>query len=462
MKSIMKKPDFRWSIISNWIEFKQFSGQLNEISTNEIEEQKGESILIERKINEVENYWIQTKEETEGMTLSKVTEAIVKATWGDNYSFVQEENIQNKLNSLELSSFHIENEHQNKREIDEATIHTLMNRPKGSHLTYRQKLLIYKSFRYDENPINQICQKYDVSISTVKKIIREFNANVKREEIYSKIRSKKMIWLMEVEEWISGFIWSKIGGFTSLDIQKHIMKKLSILIPRNQIWKHLKFIRNLSYKKGNARPFTIDANKIQLQKQLFWTKLAQHLYKLKILINLDESTTSGDTKINYSWLQTGKHWTINNIVFRGSVNFVSWIATNGWAVNLVKYCATNANILIKFLMYVLKQLKDQGVNPNETGIIMDNCAFHRAKWVKDYWRSVGVNLYYLPAYWPELAPIELYFSRMKASFVENLGEQQINLKSDAAISAIAGCLNLLSKDYIKSLWRNFFLLSGTE
>ena len=30
-------------------------------------------------------------------------------------------------------------------------------------------------------------------------------------------------------------------------------------------------------------------------------------------------------------------------------------------------------------MYVLKQLKDQGVNPNETGIIMDNCAFHRAK-----------------------------------------------------------------------------------
>ena len=175
-----------------------------------------------------------------------------------------------------------------------------MNRPKGSHLTYRQKLLIYKSFRYDENPINQICQKYDVSISTVKRIIREFNANVKREEIYSKIRNKKMIWLIEVEKWISGFIWSKIGRFTSLDVQKHIMKKLSILIPRNQIWKHLKFIRNLSYKKESARPFTINANKIQLQKQLFWTKLAQHLYKLKILINLDESTTSGDTKINYS------------------------------------------------------------------------------------------------------------------------------------------------------------------
>ena len=103
-----------------------------------------------------------------------------------------------------------------------------MNRSKGLHLTNRQKLLIYKGFRYDENPINQIWQKYDASISTVKRIIREFNANMKREEIYSKIRSKKIIWPMVVEEWISESYDQKLEDSLHWTFKK-IMKSYQFL-----------------------------------------------------------------------------------------------------------------------------------------------------------------------------------------------------------------------------------------
>ena len=303
--------------------------------------------------------------------------------------------------------------------------------------------------------MNQICQKYDLSIFTAKKIIKEFKSNVKRAEIYSTIRCKKMILSPKVKIWISEYIKSASERFTSLDIHKHIQKKLSVSIPRNQIWKYLKHSEKLSYKKGSARPYTLDVNKLKLTKQLFWVKLAQNLHNIKLLINLDESTANNDTKNSYSWLQTGKHWSINSIVFRGSVNFISCIATDGWAISLLKYRATNGEMLIKFLKFIFKYLKEQDVSPREIGIILDNCAIHRAKRVKDYCRSIGVSLYYLPAYCPELVPIELYFSRLKANMIENI-EQQIDLKSDAALPIISRCIQAISKEWIQKLWQNFF------
>ena len=75
---------------------------------------------------------------------------------------------------------------------------------------------------------------------------------------------------------------------------------------------------------------------------------------------------------------------MNNIVFRGSVNFVSLIAANELAMNLVKCCSTNVDILITFLKHIFEELKEQGINPNKTGILIDNCAFHKAGCQKDY------------------------------------------------------------------------------
>ena len=160
-------------------------------------------------------------------------------------------------------------------------------------------------------------------------------------------------------------------------------------------------------------------------------------------------------KNSYSWLQTGKHWLINNIVFRGSVNFISCIATDGLAISLLKYRETNGEILINFLKFIFKYLKEQDVSPCETRIILDNWAIHRAKNVKSYWRSIGVSLYYLPSYCPELAPIELYFSRLKANMIENI-EHQIDLKSDASLPIISRCIQAISKEWIRKVWQNFF------
>ena len=216
---------------------------------------------------------------------------------------------------LEISSSSIQCEAQNVEEISEDINQSLLDQPKRAHLTYEQKLWIHKVNQYEGASLNQICQKYDLSISTVNKIIKELKSNVKRAEIYSKIRCKKMILSPKVKIWISEYIKSASWRFTTLDIHKLIQKKLFVSIPRHQIWKYLEQSEKLSYKEGSARPYTLNVNKLKQTNQLFWVKLAQNLYNIKLLINLDESTANNDTKNNYSWLQTGKHWSINNIYF---------------------------------------------------------------------------------------------------------------------------------------------------
>ena len=50
---------------------------------------------------------------------------------------------------------------------------------------------------------------------------------------------------------------------------------------------------------------------------------------------------------------------------------------------------------------------------NEQTLIMDNHPVHHAKVVKEYLNEKKINVLYLPAYSPELNPIEEAFSKIK-------------------------------------------------
>ena len=107
--------------------------------------------------------------------------------------------------------------------------------------------------------------------------------------------------------------------------------------------------------------------------------------EIKLLVNIDESSFSNSTKKNYSWLEKGKSCALNNIVFQNSINVISCITSNGLSINLFKYISSTAKIFISFLKYLFKYLKEEeGIKPEEVGIILDNCAIHRAHIVKYY------------------------------------------------------------------------------
>ena len=110
-----------------------------------------------------------------------------------------------------------------------------MNRSKSAHLTFGQKSWIYQWYRVEGKSMNQISQLTRISISTTRRIISEFSTNVRREEIYTKIRCKRLIETKAVSRWISKFVSEKTDHFTARNVHEHIRDQLWISVPLHQV-----------------------------------------------------------------------------------------------------------------------------------------------------------------------------------------------------------------------------------
>ena len=168
---------------------------------------------------------------------------------------------------------------------------------------------------------------------------------------------------------------------------------------------------------------------------------------------MDEAWINKDTRNNYSWLERGRSRNINNIKFKNSINWISAITANGLSINLFKYTRTTQKDILQFLKFTFKYLTTKwGIDPEEVGIILDNWACHRAKSVVEYWEELGANLLFIPPYWPELAPVEVYFSKLKKEFIKTSGTQFCNLASEAWIKGLKKCIYGTEQAFIKRLW----------
>ena len=177
---------------------------------------------------------------------------------------------------------------------------------------------------------------------------------------------------------------------------------------------------------------------------------------LDILVNVDESLINQNTMKNYSWLKRGSSWWIRNSKFHNSINMVSMITTKGYSLNLYKHTTTLSSDFINFLRFAIHFIKlNNGIDPRKVGIIVDNCPCHRAKKVMEFAKEQQLKLFYLPSYWPELAPIESYFSKLKHSVIVNAKEERINLKTKNGVKMIKDISSTVERKYIKSLWGRF-------
>ena len=84
-------------------------------------------------------------------------------------------------------------------------------------------------------------------------------------------------------------------------------------------------------------------------------------------------------------------------------------------------------------------------------IILDNWACHWAKSVKEFWQWLGVSLLFILPYWPELAPVEVYFSKLKKEFIKINQTKFCNLAGEEWIKGLKRCIFNSSKEFIQRL-----------
>ena len=224
-----------------------------------------------------------------------------------------------------------------------------------------------------------------------------------RSEIYTKIRCRSQIKQTFVQDSIRGFVDKRCSPFFALEVQNHIKLELGILLQLHQIRSFMKTSLNISYKKGNKLQLNLDREMHNLLQQLFTVMLVKQLSNIKLLPNIDESTINRDSWNHYSWLRIGEFWSLNNIIFKQSISNISLIANYCLFINLFKYQATSAKHLILYIKHSIKYIKDRySLESDKIGIVLDNWQTHKANIFRRWWSDLGVRLYYLNIYSPEL------------------------------------------------------------
>ena len=67
---------------------------------------------------------------------------------------------------------------------------------------------------------------------------------------------------------------------------------------------------------------------------------------------------------------------------------------------------------------------------------MDNASTHRSSIVKEVIKQEKLNVAFIPAYSPELAPIEKYFSLLKKTTIKETQGSFINWKNEKSLNEI--------------------------
>jgi transposase len=83
-------------------------------------------------------------------------------------------------------------------------------------------------------------------------------------------------------------------------------------------------------------------------------------------------------------------------------------------------------------------------------VVMDNLPAHKGKDVEELLASVGVKVLYLPAYSPDLNPIELSFSKLKSVLrklkIRDVGKLKRFLKRSPKLFTPDECKNYFKHD----------------
>ena len=86
---------------------------------------------------------------------------------------------------------------------------------------------------------------------------------------------------------------------------------------------------------------------------------------------------------------------------------------------------------------------------------MDNAKYHTSTETKTYLESQPFSTYFIPAYAPSLAPIELYFGNLKAKVNKMIIEMFLEDEDQSELDVLVRSIRAIDGDAIKRIWRTF-------
>ena len=205
----------------------------------------------------------------------------------------------------------------------------------------------------------------------------------------------------------------------------------------------------LSYKKGSSRPLKYESNKSKLVKKLFAIEFSNILRSDYLFINIDEVLFSNKTKHSFSWMPKVKSSKIENITFKGSKSLITAVTSNGdWFYSRLS-STNNSETFVSFMERILKWVVvDLGYELKKSVIMLDNLKVYKSKMTINYLKKTDAMYVFIPAYTPEIAPIELIFGILNRRIIKQTKNRGIKLYSSDGDREIRECFSTINKSEI--------------
>lgn len=211
---------------------------------------------------------------------------------------------------------------------------------------------------------------------------------------------------------------------------------------RNWLQRH-----GFSYKKPSLVPGKADKEK-QKKWLVEYEVLKKNLTKDETICFMDGVHPTHNVQLAYGWIKKGVRKEIPANTGRSRVNLSGMIDIISHQVVIQEDKTLNKETTISFL----RKIENSYPQKKKIHLFCDNAGYYRNRSVKIYLETSRIKLHFLPAYSPNLNPIERLWKWMKETVLYNTYYDCV----DAFRSAIFGFFNALSRcDPTSELFRRF-------
>ena len=210
------------------------------------------------------------------------------------------------------------------------------------------------------------------------------------------------------------------------------------------------------YKRGSSRSYLSINDDLKYWQSIFALRVLKNLSLGKIFINVDESSFTKSVKSNYSWLPVGESHPIVNTWGTGRAVVLFALISNGDWLWFISKRTTNSEVFWNFIILLAKYIELwMDFSASESELILDNASIHLSTVTKQITRKLGLRMWLLPQYSPNLAPVEIVFGMLKSKLRMKKSKQVIKFSMISGRKEICDALAGFTKVKVSRLWLVF-------
>ncbi len=265
--------------------------------------------------------------------------------------------------------------------------------------------------RSEDWTVAAIAQALRVHESTISRHIKDYLDEEKLN--FTKGGSSSLLSVEQTEQ-LTAHLTENLYHHTR-DIVKHIRESYGIEYSVSGLNKLL-HRHGFTYKKPKGRPYKANpAQQTAFMKK--YKKLKSTLKDEEKIIFIDAVHPTQATKLNYGWIKKGETVEIATTASRTRVNLIGAIDLGNISKTKVsEYATINSASVADFFVEIRKKHDIKC----KLHVILDQSGYHRSDELKKAAKSLNIKLHYLPAYSPNLNPIERLWKVMNEHVRNNV------------------------------------------